>query len=153
MATSPSYPACKLEKTMIRKLATTLVLLAGLLSFIAGVKYLSSSEFTTYHAVVVGKSWSQIEPGVKSIILGMLTIVGSGYMATGLAILFLLIPIRRGELWAYWATLAVTLANWIPALYVTIALRRINPAAETPVIPAIIGVVKGKRELKVNQII
>jgi len=123
---------------MIRKIATTMVFIAGLFSFIAGVKYLALSEFTAYHAVVVGKSWSQIEPGIQSIILGMLTIVGSGYMATGLAILFLLIPIRRGELWAYWATLAVTLANWIPVLYVTIALRRINPAAETPVIPAVI---------------
>lgn len=120
---------------MIRKIATTMIFLAGGFSVLVGFMGLIASEFTPYHAQAVGKTWSQIEAGIQSIILAMMTIEGSGFMATGLAILFLIIPIRRGELWAYWATLIVASANWIPTLYVAIALRNHFPEAETPIIP------------------
>lgn len=123
---------------MIKIIATILVCLGGLFSVVGGVRYLIRTEFTAYHAEVVGKNWSQIEPGIQTIILGMLTIVGSGFLATGVAILFLIIPIRRGEVWANWALLAVTFANWVPVLYVTFALRKVAPNAQTPIIPTII---------------
>ena len=102
---------------------------------IGGFKYLIASEFTTYHATVVGKTWSQIEPGIQSIIFGMLKIIGSGFMATGLSLLFLIIPILKNERWAFWAVLIITLMHWVPVQYVTIYLRSISPDAQTPVVP------------------
>ena len=92
---------------------------------------------------MVGKSWSEIAPGMQSIVLGLLTIVGGGFMASGFSILFLLVPLYRGELWAHGAILVITSAMWAPTQYVTIALRIVAPEAQTPVVPTafIIGLV------------
>lgn len=120
---------------MVKKIAITLVFIAGFASIGAGYQYLISTEFASYHAEVVGKSWSEIEPAIQSMILGMLTVLGGGFMASGFSMLFLLIPISRGELWAHWAILVITSAMWVPAQFVTIALRTAAPEAQTPVIP------------------
>lgn len=120
---------------MVKKIAILLILLAGVASIGAGYQYMISTEFASYHADVVAKSWSEIEPAIQSMILGMLTVLGGGFMASGFSMLFLLIPISRGELWAHWAILVITSAMWVPAQYVTIALRTEAPEALTPVIP------------------
>ena len=123
---------------MLKKISTFLIILAGISCVIGGFKYLIASEFTTYHATVVGKTWSQIEPGIQAIIFGMLKIIGSGFMATGFSLLFLIIPILKNEIWALWAVLIITLMNWVPVQYVTFYLRTISPDAQTPVIPTAI---------------
>ena len=120
---------------MQRKISIVLIVLAGIFCVIGGFKYLIASEFTTYHAAVVGKTWSQIDPGIQAIIFGMLKIIGSGFMATGLSLLFLIIPILKNERWAFWAVLIITLMHWVPVQYVTIYLRSISPDAQTPVVP------------------
>lgn len=121
---------------MIRKIATAMTVLAGGFSVLVGFMGLIATEFTPYHAQVVGKTWSQIEPAIQSIILAMMTIEGSGFMATGLALLFLTIPLRRGDLWSIWAALVVALSNWIPTLYTAISLQNYAPGAATPIIPS-----------------
>jgi hypothetical protein len=128
---------------MVVKIAITLIVIAGFFSIGAGFQYFISTEFTSYHAEVVGKSWSEIESGIQSIILGMLKIVGGGFIASGFSMLFLLVPLCRGELWAHGAILVITSAMWAPTQYVTIALRIVAPEAQTPVIPTafIIGLV------------
>jgi len=120
----------------VRKIPFVLLLLAALLAIYFGVRYLSTQEFMPYHAVVAGKSWSQLEPGVQTIILGMLTIIGGGFISYGCAVLWLFVPLNRGEAWSRWAILTLTAASIVPTLYVTIALRRFAPQAETPVAPA-----------------
>jgi cytochrome bd-type quinol oxidase subunit 2 len=101
-----------------------------------GVRYLTTTEFMPYHAVVAGKSWAQLEPGVQTVIVGMLTIIGGCFISFGCAVLWLLVPLNRGEDWARWALLTMTAACVVPTLYVTITLRRFAPQAETPVVPA-----------------
>jgi hypothetical protein len=113
-----------------------LLALAALLSILFGIRYLLTREFMPYHAVVAGSSWSALPTGVQTIILGMLRIVGGGLATYGLALLWLLLPLSRHEWWAPWAVLTLTLTSVVPTLYVTIALRRVEPSARTPVIPA-----------------
>ncbi len=122
----------------MRKIVIAVLALAAILSLGAGQRYLLASEFMPYHAVVSGKSWAQLEPGLQSIILGMLKIVGGGFLAFGVALLWLLFPIYRCEAWSRWAALCVALAVWVPGLYVTIVLRSANPTAQTPVVPTAI---------------
>jgi hypothetical protein len=128
---------------MVVKIAIALIAIAGFAAIGAGFQYLMATEFTSYHAEVVGKSWSEIAPGMQSIVLGLLTIVGGGFMASGFSMLFLLVPLYRGELWAHGAILVITSAMWAPTQYVTIALRIVAPEAQTPVVPTafIIGLV------------
>ncbi len=115
------------------------LLLAALLSIFFGVRYLRAKEFMPYHAVVAGKSWSELDLGVQTIILGMLKIVGGGLTTYGLALLWLLLPLNRGESWAAWAALTITATAVLPTLYVTIALRRFQRKAKTPVVPTLIA--------------
>jgi hypothetical protein len=122
----------------MRKLGLGLLLLAGVLSIGAGTRYLFTGEFMPYHAVVAGKSWSQLEPGVQTIILGMLKILGSGFASCGAALLWLLVPLRRNEVWARWAALTVAAVVWVPTQYVTFVLRDAAPQAQPPIIPTAI---------------
>ena len=121
------------------KLPLIFLLPAALLSIFFGVRYLRTKEFMPYHAVVAGKSWSELDLGVQTIILGMLKIVGGGLTTYGLALLWLLLPLNRGESWAAWAALTITATAVLPTLYVTILLRRFQPKAKTPAVPALIA--------------
>jgi hypothetical protein len=123
----------------VPKLPLIFLLPAALLSIFFGVRYLRTKEFMPYHAVVAGKSWSELELGVQTIILGMLKIVGGGLTTYGLALLWLLMPLNRGESWAAWAALTITATAVLPTLYVTIMLRRFQPKAKTPVVPTLIA--------------
>lgn len=124
------------EKTM-HNLSLVLLSLAAILSIFFGVRYLLTREFMPYHAVVSGRSWAQLEPGVQTAILGMLRIVGGGLMTYGLGMLWLLLPLNRGEAWASWAILTITASTILPTLYVTIVLRRYEAKANTPIIPTV----------------
>ncbi len=114
--------------------------LAALLSIFFGVRYLLTKEFMPYHAVVARKSWSELEPGVQTIILGMLRIIGGGLATFGLALLWLLLPLNRGEPWAAWAILTISVTTLAPTLYVTIMLRRYEPKAKTPIVPTLVAI-------------
>lgn len=123
------------------KLSLILLSLAALVSIFFGVRYFFTKEFMPYHAVVSGKSWSELERGVQTAILGMLKIVGGGLATYGLAVLWLLLPMNRGETWAAWAVLTISAATLLPTLYVTLMLRRFEPKAKTPVGPTLVVLV------------
>ena len=114
-----------------------LLSLAALVSLLFGVRYLVARQFMPYHAAVAGKAWQDLEPGVQTIILGMLKILAGGFLAYGIALLWLLIPLAQKQAWAPWAVLTLTLASVLPSVYVTIWLRRFAPSAPTPVAPAL----------------
>ena len=105
--------------------------LAALLALAFGVRYILTREFMPYHATVVGKPWSSLEPRLQLIILNMLRVAGAGLLGYGVALLWLLLPIQRGESWAVWAALTVSLVVVVPILYVVVRLRQIEPAARS----------------------
>jgi hypothetical protein len=109
--------------------------LAALLALVFGVRYVFTREFMPYHATVVGKPWASLEPRLQIIILGMLKVAGGGLLGYGVAMLWLLLPLQRGEAWAAWAALTVSLVVVVPILYTVVWLRRIEPAARTPLVP------------------
>ncbi|MEJ5991273.1 hypothetical protein WG902_14820 [Ramlibacter sp. PS3R-8] len=111
--------------------------LAGLLALAFGVRYLLTREFMPYHAQVLGKPWAALEPRLQAIIIGMLKVAGAGLVGCGSAMLWLLIPLQRGEAWAAWAALTTFMAVIFPILYVVLWLRRVAPGAKTPVIPTL----------------
>jgi hypothetical protein len=111
--------------------------LAGLLGFVFGLRYVLTREFMPYHAAVLGQPWVALEPRLQSIILGMLKVAGGGLLGYGVALLWLLLPLSRGDGWAAWAALCISVAVDAPILYVVLWLRRISPGAKTPVGPTI----------------
>jgi hypothetical protein len=112
--------------------------LAALLALTFGARYVFTREFMPYHATVLGKPWAALEPRLQFIILGMLKVAGGGLLGYGAALLWLLLPLQRGEGWAVWAALTVSLVVVVPILYVVVWLRRIEPAANTPLVPSLV---------------
>jgi len=115
--------------------------LAALLALAFGVRYVFTREFMPYHATVLGKPWAALEPRLQAIILGMLKVAGGGLLGYGVALLWLLLPLQRGEAWAAWAALTVSLIVVAPILYTVVWLRRIEPTAKTPLIPPLVVLV------------
>jgi hypothetical protein len=112
--------------------------LAALLALAFGVRYVFTREFMPYHATVLGKPWASLEQRLQVIILGMLKVAGGGLLSYGIALLWLLLPLQRGEAWAAWAALTVSLAVVAPILYAVVWLRRIEPSAKTPLVPSLV---------------
>ena len=121
----------------MRKITVSLQLLAAVLSIAASLRYMTTSEFMPYHAVVAGQAWSTLSPGLQVIITGMLRILAGGFLACGLALAFLAWPLWRAERWAAWASLFIGLAVWAPTLAVTFMLKSAAPSAQPPTLPTI----------------
>jgi hypothetical protein len=122
------------------RLALILLLLAAIISIVFGVRYLLARQYLPYHAVVAGKPWAELDAGLRTVILGMLRILGGGFIAYGVALIWLLLPLSIQAAWAPWAALTVTVPATFPSLYVTLWLRKFAPPARTPVLPAAVVV-------------
>jgi hypothetical protein len=122
----------------MRPFQTTLLALAGVIAIAFGLRYMLATRFMEYHAAVAGSTWAELPAGVQAIVLGMYTIMGGGFITYGAALLWLLLPLRDGEAWAAVAALTLSVTALVPVIYVTVWLRRIQPAARTPVVPAVV---------------
>ena len=114
---------------------------AGLISIAFGLKYMLAREFMAYHATVAGRGWAELPDGVRAIVLGMYTIMGGGFITFGAALLWLLLPLHGGETWAALAAATLAITCLVPVVYVTLWLRKVQPAARTPVVPAVVVLV------------
>lgn len=76
------------------------VLLTGLL----GVTYATRRKIMPYHSAALGRSWSDLDPQLQKLLLGLIKGIGGYGIAFVLAQLaVLLIPFRDGASWAHWA--------------------------------------------------
>ena len=120
---------------------TVCLTLAGVIAIAFGLKYMLAREFMGYHATVAQRSWAELPSGVQAIVLGMYTIMGGGFISFGAALLWLLLPLNEGARWAALAALTITVTSLVPVVYVTVWLRRLQPQARTPVLPAVVVLV------------
>lgn len=132
-------------------IATALLLLVAIGSIAFGFRYLFAKEYLSYHAQLTGLAWAEIPEKYQSVILGMLKIVAAGMLVFGIALIWLLVPLRRGESWSSWALLSLVCTHGFISIYVTIALRSVNPKAQTNVAAASIGVILGLAALVIVQ--
>ncbi|MGB8433345.1 MAG: hypothetical protein WCE38_03680 [Burkholderiales bacterium] len=72
--------------------------------------YFTASEVMPYHKQALGVGWSQLEPGVRALLVTFVNGYGSAHLAVGIALtVLLLFPLRRGQVWARWTILAIGL--------------------------------------------
>lgn len=114
----------------------------GFVAFILiifGSIYLMKNQFMPYHSEAVGFSWSDLEPNFKVLIIALMRAAGGGFLATGLAILVLLIiPWRAGNIWSIYAIPAIGLCTLSGTLYATLLVKMKTPGTP-PVILNFIG--------------
>jgi hypothetical protein len=119
-----------------RRITIAIQLVAAILSIGASLRYLTATEFMPYHAVVSGQVWSALSSGTQTIIVGMLRIIGGGFLGCGIALAALSFGIAKGQRWASWASLMTGCAVWIPTLLVTLMLKSAAPSAQPPIVPS-----------------
>lgn len=122
----------------MQTLALALIGLSAAFTLAMGVRYITARQFMPYHATVVGKPWTELDLRLQSFIRGLLKVSGGGLLGYGFALLWLLLPLQRGEEWAAWAALTISAAMLSPMLFTAAWLRRIEPSAKTPIVPTFI---------------
>lgn len=118
--------------------ALAAVLVVALGGILFGVRYMRREAYLPYHAVVAGKSFAELDPGVQAVILGMLKVIGGGFATLGVTLLWLCFALHEGARWAPWAILTISAAALVPMLYVATTLRTFRPGAPTPVRPTLV---------------
>jgi hypothetical protein len=111
------------------KIAFGIYFLLALSSVAFGVVYLCCSTFMPYHRVAIGIPWEQLSSGLQALLQGLIKVAAAGFLVTGISFLALLIiPFRRGDLWAKWL-IPILGSVWnIIALYATVMVAMKTPA-------------------------
>jgi hypothetical protein len=95
------------------------IAIPAIVGIVVGVTYFRASEVMPYHKEVLGVAWSDLQPGVRTMLVGFINAYGSAHFAVGISLaILILVPLRRGHPWARWALLAVGL----PVLGATVYL-------------------------------
>ena len=90
------------------RLAFVCIAIPALVELGLGVVYFTASEVMPYHKEALRAGWSQLEPGVRTLLLTFVNGYGSAHLAVGIALTALLLfPLRQGQVWARWTILAI----------------------------------------------
>jgi hypothetical protein len=121
--------------------AAACYLLPAVLLVAFGLRYSVASEFMPYHEAGMQRSWQELPPHERGVMLAALRGGGGGFLFGGVTILVLLaVPFRRGEAWAYRALPALVGLSGALALHTALTLTLLTPAsAPWPAAVATIG--------------
>ncbi|MFK7976701.1 MAG: hypothetical protein AB8C02_11220 [Halioglobus sp.] len=112
------------------KLAFALYIVNIVVALVIGCLFVFKSEFFSFHSDVIATSWGQVEPAAQILYLGMMRTEGAGYLATAVALTFLLcVPFRRREIWSYWAMTIVGTVEHVPTLLATYHVASVTTAS------------------------
>lgn len=94
-----------------------------------------------YHSEALGLSWTELEENMQVLIIALMRAAGGGFLATGIAMLVLLIiPWRAGDRWAIYTVPAIGLCTSLGTLYATLLVKTRTPGTP-PVILSLITLV------------
>ena len=83
---------------------------AAVILLFMGILYLTKSSFMSYHGIALSRSWDEIDPKVRILILALMRGIGGGLIAASVAIIFLQYKFTTSKL------------RWIPVLIMLIGL-------------------------------
>lgn len=114
------------------KIAFTIYLAICLLGFAFGIAYLACSTIMPYHHQAIGIDWEDLGPGLQVMLINFVNFAGAGFITGSLScLIMLLIPFRRGELWAKWAIPLLLIVFNVFCLYVSATVSA-ETGASTP---------------------
>lgn len=112
-----------------RKVAATCYVINALVSLVLGATYLFRASFMPYHAAALGRSWTEVDPALQTLLGALMDVAGAGWVGIGVATLALVaVPMRRGERWGRLLIPALFFLFYVPALLATIAVMNETPA-------------------------
>ncbi len=112
-----------------RKVAATCYVINSVVSLVLGSTYLLRGSFMPYHADALGRSWSEVEPALQTLLGALMDVAGAGWVGIGVATLALVaVPMRRGERWGRLLIPALFFLFYVPTLLATLAVLNGTPA-------------------------
>jgi len=118
--------------TLRNRIALACIAIPAIVEIIIGITYFRASEVMSYHEEVLGMAWSDLQPGVRTMLVGFINAYGSTHFGVGVALAILvMVPLRRGYPWARWAVLAVGLPVFGATVYIA-ARMAFTTGAGTP---------------------
>lgn len=112
--------------------------LVALISILFGFIYLTRDSFMPYHSEALKSSWSDLETNLQVLILALMRAASGGFLATGLAMMILLIiPFRAGNIWSIYAIPAISLCTSVGTLYATLLVKTKTPGNPPVMLSAI----------------
>ena len=120
------------KKPRMIKVAVALYGVNALFSILTGARYFRRTDFLPYQAKVAGRGVADLDPGLRSVVLAMLEVIGGGFIAIGAASLGLCIALWQGSTAANWALLIATALFLGPAWIAASGLNRVGPNIGAP---------------------
>lgn len=116
-----------------------MVINTGTLFF--GVLYLSKMRLMPYHEEVIQMKWEELQPEMQFLLKAFIGGIGASFtMIALLNYAIILIPFRRGELWAILVVPIMGIAYYVVAFIVPQYLHK-KTGARTPRVPGAIATV------------
>jgi hypothetical protein len=130
----------QLQPKFLRFTLFLVYLLVSILGFVFAYLYLFRPEFMPYHAVAVGREWSEVAKEYQVLILALMRVSGGGWLGVATGILIsLVVFIRTGKSWTHISILLIGLAGLVPTLLATLMVKNGSPA-NPPWYAAAIGI-------------
>ena len=127
----------------LRIIALILYSLSLFSGLVYGAVYLTRNRFMPYHKAALGRTWEELDPATRTLLLALIKTVGGGALGCAIAGVFILAgPFIAGETWANWALLTTILCSFLPAAYATFLVHA-KTGANTPRGPALMVLFMG----------
>ena len=95
-----------------------------------GLVFAFSAQFLSFHSDVIQTKWQEVDSLSQILYLGMMRTEAAGFLASGAAILILLIiPFRRFELWPCWAMTTIGVIEYLPTLIANYHVSSVTSAS------------------------
>ena len=112
------------------------IVLYSIVAFITvgtGLKFITASEYFTYHAQASGVNWTDVNSGLQLLMLAGFKIVGAGFLTVALCLILMIIYPFAGDdqKWSRYAIPLTGLFFWSIILITTVSVS-ITTGAKTP---------------------
>lgn len=115
--------------------------ISGLILLAFAVAYLTRKEFMPYHREAVGKAWSELDPRIQVLLIGLMRAAGGMMLTAGIAYAFILfIPFRVGEPWAPYALAIAGFAACLTGIFAMSYVKK-HTGAHPPVAGSYVALV------------
>ncbi len=110
--------------------SVVLYLVVVLITAALGVKFISATEYFSYHAQAAGTSWSAVDPGLQLVYLAVFKVCGAALLSVWICILFMIIiPFaKHSHRWSYYAIPIAYMLFWSITLATTLYVTSTTPA-------------------------
>ena len=116
--------------SICQKIAFLIYLLNAIAMLAIGAIYQFSDEFMPYHSDIIQMSWRELTENQRILYIGMMRTKAAGFLASSVAILYLLlIPYRTGARWATYAIATVGIIEYLPSAIATHHVSQVTSAS------------------------